>query len=135
MTYRFLEHTADALVECEAGAYPGILKAAADALYAVALAEHGVGVEVERRVEVTGESREDLLVRWLQELLFLLETDHFVASEFAFDDAGDGAVSARLQGYTCPPEARAAEVKSATYHELSVRETADGFVARFILDV
>ena len=135
MTFRFLDHTADIRVECIASNFAELLQCAACALYAIALKETRASLDAQRIVEVFGAGREDVLVRWLQELLFLLDTGHFVAVEFAFDTVEAGHVKARLNGYTCNPEDRAEEVKSATYHQLEVIETADGWLARLIFDL
>lgn len=134
MPFRFLDHTADIQIECDAPDFPALLVAAAQALYAVALTEQAGRVEIEQRIALEAASREDLLVRWLQELLFLLDTEEFVG--VAFDvHAGPCALQAVVGGYRCMPAQRAEEVKSATYHELTVQTTDGGWQARFILDV
>ena len=135
MTFRFLEHTADARVECQAPSFEALLESAAQALYAITLREPRAAIEEERVIDVSGGGREDILVRWLQELVFLLEVGRFVAVTFAFDAVEAGRVRARLRGYLCTPEERAEEVKSATYHELEVIETGEGWLARVILDL
>lgn len=135
MPFRFLEHTADVIVECRAPTFKELLATGAEALYAIALKETRPARGLERTFEMTGPGREELLVRWLQELIFLLDVERFVASGFDFDEAGEDIVRGRLRGYLCEPKERAEEVKSATYHELEVRETEDGFVARVIFDL
>ena len=54
------------------------------------------------------------MVRWLQELIFLMDTRSFVASGFEVRQADAGRVEATLRGYRYKPEERAAEVKAAT---------------------
>ena len=135
MTYRFLEHTADAQAECRAADFPGLLAAGARALYALALIETRADAGAARTIEVTADSREDALVRWLQELIFLLDAERFVATRFEFTSDDPTAVRAVLCGYECTPEERAGEVKSATYHEIDVREDEHGLVARVIFDL
>ena len=135
MRYRFLEHTADVQAECWADGFEGLLEAAAEALYALALGERRTGGDVVRTVTATGDSREDILVRWLQELIFALEVDRFVATAFSFACGEEGTVRAELHGYVCVPDDRVEEVKSATYHELNVRKTDHGLVARVVFDL
>ena len=137
MPFRFLEHTADVQVECSAATFAGLLETAAEALYAIALERKRNAQDVIRRVAVEGEcrAREETLIRWLQELLFLLDTERFVAVRAEFHRVSDGAIEATLRGYACAPEERAEEIKSTTYHELAIRETDDGFVARVIFDL
>ncbi len=137
MPYEFLEHTADTQVECRAETFTGLLETAARALYAVALNGLRETDNVQQVVRVEGASREEVLVRFLQELLYLLDAVHFVATRFSWEQAGREALkfAARLEGYRCAPDERAVEIKSATYHDLEVRETEGGFVARVIFDV
>ena len=135
MPFRFLAHTADVQVECRAATFEDLLRTAAEALYALTLNTPPVRADASRRVEITSASREDLLVRWLQELNFLLDTDHFAAVEVTFESAGPDGVRAQLRGAMCSADQRAEEVKSATYQELGIQETADGFIARVILDL
>jgi SHS2 domain-containing protein len=135
MGYRFLEHTADVQVELDAADFPGLLEAGTEALYALTLRERRNSVGESETVFVTGDSREDILVRWLQELIFLLDTKGFVATAFALEENGSRAVAGVLEGYRCGPDERAEEVKSATYHEIEVRRQEDGFIARVIFDL
>ena len=133
--FEFLDHTADVQAECRADDFPGLLEAAARALYALTLRDVRAGHDETRTFEITGESREEILVRWLQELIFLLDVERFVATAFVFSAAEKHGVTATLRGYHCEPADRAEEVKSATYHEIEVRETDQGLVARVIFDL
>jgi SHS2 domain-containing protein len=135
MPFRFLEHTADVRVECTAETFDGLLETAAQALYAITLATRRAGVDRDRTVTVTGAGYDEVFLRWLQELIFLLEADHFVATQFCFNSLPDNGVTARLSGYECDAADRGEEVKSATYHELEVRKTDEGFLARVIFDL
>jgi SHS2 domain-containing protein len=141
MGYKFLEHTADVQAECEADTFPGLLEVAARALYSVALAKQRKTAGISHDLSVSGAGHEEVVVRWLQELVFLLETDGFVAVRFAWNDlqmeASEGVltVHCRAEGYCCDPEERGEEVKAATYHGLNVEKTEEGFVARIVFDL
>lgn len=135
MPFRFLDHTADVQVECCAETFAALLETSAQALYAVTLNEKQERRDQERTIAVTGANYEEILIRWLQELIFLLDIDHFVGTRFEFQESSELEVVARASGYACSREERAEEVKSATYHELVVQQNEDGFLARFILDL
>jgi SHS2 domain-containing protein len=130
-----LEHTADVQVECRAASFEGLLEEAAHALYAVALSVVHDQRDAERTVAVAAPCREEILVRWLQELLFLLDMQRFVATRYVFSVASEGCITAVLDGYICPVKDRAKEVKSTTYHGLEISETDGGLVARVIFDL
>lgn len=133
--YRFLDHTADVQVECRGDGFPQLLAAAAQALYAVAVREASQSATEHRSITLGYDSFEDGLVRWLQELIFLLDTEGFVGTRFEFVSATADGLAVTAGGHVCRADERAEEVKSATYHGLTVLQDSDGFMARFILDL
>ena len=135
MGFRFLEHTADALAECTGGSFEDLLKAAGQALYAVALERIPTGNDVVHDVALEADGREELLVRWLQELIYLLDVERFVATDCVFQVATRDTLQATLRGTTWEPDDRRTEVKAATYHGLAVRESAEGFTAQVLFDL
>ncbi len=135
MGFRFIDHTADICVQCRAQDFAGLLQVAAQALYEVALDEVRNGAEVERQLEVRGTDREETLVRWLQEILFLLDVEHFVTAEFGFGKVTSTEVHATLRGYVHEPEERATEVKAATYHEMKIEEQGGHLVGTVVFDL
>jgi SHS2 domain-containing protein len=134
MAYHFLEHTADIKVKCSAATFTALLESAAEALYAVVLKKRLPTTDQEHVISLGDDTPEEILVRWLQELLFLLETTHFVSNECKWEKYNKGW-RVYLKGCLCSPNERDKEVKSVTYHELAVQETAQGFEAQFILDL
>lgn len=141
MAYRFLDHTADVQAECRAQSFTGLLETAARALYSVALKDKRKSVCVRRDLFVSGAGREEVLVRWLQELVFLLETEGFVAVRFTWSSShmeapnGPCSVQCDAEGYLCAPEERGEEVKGVSYHGLVVEKRGEEFIARVILDL
>ena len=135
MSFFFIEHTADMGMECRGASFEELLDSAADGLYALALRRTKRDTGIERAVEIDADGPEEMLVRWLQELIYLLETDHFVAVEREFQTVSERSLAAVLKGHLCGPEDRAVEVKSATYHDLEVRQEAGGYVARVTFDL
>lgn len=97
----------------------------------------GSGSSIRRRVHLTASDREELLVIWLNELLFLLEHEEERYRSFTITHLEDRELRATLEGVKIRPEAagRGPEVKAATYHQLSIRKTAKGWEAHVILDL
>ncbi len=135
MTFAFIEHTADMRMECHAASLEGLLTTAADGLYALALRRVRHETSVERAVTLDAADTEDLLVRWLQELIYLMESEHIVAAQREFSEVSQGRLRATLRGYVCAAEERAVEVKSATYHGLEVLERPGDYAARVTFDL
>ena len=94
------------------------------------------GDPVFRSVHLTASDREELLVVWLNELLFLLETEEICFRDITITNLTDREIRASLKGVKLQPaDERGPEIKAATYHQLSIRETGDGWEAHVILDL
>lgn len=135
MPFRFLEHPADIRFECFGKNPQELFESAAQALYAVALRSHRDSVEDSRDISLHADGWEELLVRWLQELLYLLDTERFVASRFDFKRICDNNLYVVAQGYSCEPTDREREVKAATYHGLHLAKDGDELRAELVLDL
>ncbi len=141
MSFEFLEHTADVRAECRGATFAELLEAAANALYALALEKRSAQSQEAKRptinksIEIVADNREELLVGWLQELIFLLDVERFVAVDYSFSESCVPHLRAELRGYRCNTDELGEEVKGATYHGLEVRESPRGFVARVVFDL
>jgi len=142
-TFRTFDHTADVGLEVRGESLADLLETAARGVFSIMLDDGPREVAVEADVALTpdalpGEELRELLVVWLQELLYRFEMEHLVPLEFDFAEAGPARVRARVGfGRFDPKRHRAGtEVKAVTYHELAVRaEPGGAWSARFILDV
>lgn len=135
MPFRFLEHPADIRFECCGKTAQELFESAAQALYAVALRSHRYAEEISRDILLQADGWEDLLIRWLQELIYLLDTERFVATRFAFKKIHDTGLHVHASGYLCQPCEREREVKAATYHGLQLARDGDGLRAELVLDL
>jgi len=95
------------------------------------------GTDVAESVDIDSDSVDLLLVRFLNEILFLWATVRLVPSEVSVDGVTGTHVSARVQGEQYDPARREVltEIKAATYHMLSVEQREDGWEAKVIFDV
>jgi SHS2 domain-containing protein len=140
MAYRFVEHTADMGVEVEAASFEELLSESLVAL-TDSLTEVGeVGAEVERQVELRAPSREDLLVDWLNELVYLFETESvlFRFAEVGVEEEGGGwRLRGTLRGERYDPARHRIKtlIKAVTYHQLRVTSSSRGWQARVIFDI
>jgi SHS2 domain-containing protein len=142
-TFETFNHTADIGLEVCGESLADLLATAAQAVFSLIIEAGPSAVETEAEVLAEAETGaraewEDVFVAWLQELLYRFEMEHLVPLEFDFAEAGPARVRARVGfGRFDPKRHRAGtEVKAVTYHELAVREEADGaWSARVILDV
>jgi SHS2 domain-containing protein len=97
-----------------------------------------VQVVATESVSLSAESTEELLFKWLNELIFLSETEHRLYTRF---DVALDATGCRLDGtiggepIDCGRHVLDHEVKAATRHGLSLRLEQGGWIAEVILDI
>jgi SHS2 domain-containing protein len=137
-SYEEIEHTADVGVELEAPDLLSAFERIAAAMFDMISDLEAIGSGWRRDVRVVGRhgDRENLLVRWLTELLFLHESEGVLLSTFDVRRVGPDAVEAEVAGERFDPERHAlkVEIKAATYHDLALEETPSGWRVRVIFD-
>ncbi len=140
MPYQFLDHTADVAVRVTAASLDRLFEEAAAALTATVV--EAPGVRADRRVELALEASAPdlLLVDWLTELVCRFDTDGWLTARADARVRRTGGVWRLEAGSVGEPfdEARhrvRALVKGVTYHQLAIRETADGVETVVVFDV
>ena len=119
MRYRLLEHTADAMVEVHGKDLNERFGNAAYALFDQITDVSKVEPKGEMKIALSAETRDQLLVDFLQELLFLHDTEDLVLCEF--DVTTDGKnLEARVRGekFDEKKHTKRSVVKGVTYHRL-----------------
>lgn len=133
-----LDHTADVGFEVEAESLEGLFQGAMQGLLETMFAHPPKGGSRRKRLRLEAEDLEALLVRFLNELIYLVQTKGFVPAKakLRLEEKGGVALSATLWG---EPFQEAfgflGEVKSATFHSLAVQKEKGRWRARVILDV
>ena len=136
--YQELDHTADWAVRIIGRDLPTLFANAGETLFRLIQAPFAAPIEVTRRVQVEGADLEMLLVRWLQELLFWMETEGELYTQFSVQTLSLplGADPAHLVATVAGVRGRSdrSPIKAVTYHGLSVSQTADGWQASVLFD-
>jgi SHS2 domain-containing protein len=133
MSYRWVDHTAELELEIEGTTEEEVFAQSLEAL-AELLTDERPSHTGDTRVELTltGSDRALLLADWLDELVFLTESEGLVAQSLErleLDDCGLGAVVRAVRIPSRPL------IKGVTHHRLAFDRCADRFEARVILDV
>jgi protein archease len=130
----FEDHTGELALRVEASTAAGLFEEAGRALLELMSGEgRSHDLDVEEVVEVSSPDREALLFDWLNELILRAEVGHVIFGEFHVESASDRELVARVFGWRV---ARLQNpVKAATFHEIAIRESAEGYEATVILDV
>jgi SHS2 domain-containing protein len=131
-----IAHTADCALRIRGKDFAGLLQNAALGLYSLIGAskkEKAGGNLIEKQISLDAQDAESLLVEWLSELAYWVETTLFIGTEIDFIDVSGKHLTASVRGW----EAQRIErlIKAVTYHNLQIRQTKTGLEATVVFDV
>ncbi len=138
--YTFIDHTADVAADLTGRSPAELFASAAHALTDTITDRTLVSAETAERVQVESGSLEDLLVDWLNELLYRFEVRNLLVrdAEVALTPDGDRwQLDATVRGEAFDPARHPMRVlvKSATYHSLHIVERDGHWSARIVFDI
>jgi len=139
--YRLLEHVADIYVEAWGRNLEEAFEEAARAMFESMANLGNVRPEKKVRVEIEADNVETLLVDWLNELLFYVDAEGLLLSEFKVEKIEEIDSGYRLKGYAAGepinPEKHElkVEVKAATYGLMKIEQTPEGARLRVLFDI
>jgi SHS2 domain-containing protein len=137
-SYETIDHTADLGYICRAATLAGLFENCGVSFAEMVFGPGGGGESaVTKSIDVKAGATDELLVHFLNDLLFLWESEPFVPVEVTVSEISANHVCATVAGEKYDPAKHdvATEVKAATYHQLRVDETDDGWMAHVIFDV
>lgn len=136
--YRILDHTGDLAILVRADTLPDLYDAATYALFDVILDVGAVEARESLPLRIDGAAdAEDLLVRFLSELLFLHDARHWLFRGARVRAIGHDSVDAEVLGERFDPARHRVkrQIKAVTYHALLLSQDAQGWSARVVLDL
>jgi SHS2 domain-containing protein len=135
--YRWLDHTADVGVVARGETLEALFEVAAEALTDLITDRAKVRERLDVGLEIRAPEQEQLLVRWLAEILLKFEIEGLVFHRFSVRRLEADRLEATAFGEAYDPERHShlTEVKGVTYHHLSVRAVEGGWEATVIFDI
>jgi len=128
------DHTADLCLHVWGADLKDIFATAARGMFALLADLESVPTSDSAKLCLEAVDAEALLVDWLNELLYLSEQDHLTAYVvFDFDKLTPTSLQARVQGGAV--ETFRTYIKAATYHNLEIRETVEGYETEIVFDI
>lgn len=128
-----IEHTADRAFRVQGRNFEELLENAARAMSSLDRPSPSGEPSVVRTIEVEGIDRETLLVNWLNEILYLEQTQGEVYDRFQILESSNRHLHARLGGRQS--EGWVTQIKAATFHDLAIKQTPDRLEATIVFDV
>lgn len=139
MAYAFIDHTADVAADLDGSTLDDIFVSAAQALTDTITDIRAVRPVVTESVTLEAATVDDLLVDWLNELLFRFEVRNVLVSTatVSVSEGERWSLRAVASGETLDPDRHPSRVlvKGATYHGLHVTRDGDTWRARIVLDI
>ena len=143
--YRFreLDHTADRALSVWGQGLSDLLVGAARGMCSLMGEVENLEPDVWRTIRVEADDREALLVDWLNELLFLIEQEGLLFTDFRIESVAHsesvwagtaGATMVAHVGGAVAPVTRS-RIKAVTYHDLELVEEAGGWSTTVTFDV
>lgn len=135
--YRVFDHTADLGIEIFGKTAKRLYIRAAFAVFDLMADLHAVQPKETRRISVKGADREDLLINYLREVLYLFHGEKLVLNHFTIEEIDDRHLTGDAGGEFFDPARHVLkrEIKAVTYHGVEVRDTGRGWRGRVIFDV
>ena len=135
-SYEEFDYSGDIGIEVWGSDMSDVLKNATMGLFSL-MCQTGVRETVERRIEVSSTSPEDLLVDWLGEVISTGGAHGEIYAAVEIVHVGEWHAEGILRGE--PVDAGRHDlrfdVKAATYHGLAVEKREDGYYGRVIFDL
>jgi SHS2 domain-containing protein len=135
--YEVFEHTADIGMHAYGSTLRELFIHAAQGMESLIVSPEQVGVQVSRHIVVEGHDIVSLLIAWLNELIFLFDTEYLIFREFEIESLTETRLEGRALGepYDAHHHELSSAIKAVTWHEAAVEQTDEGYKARIIFDI
>ena len=135
--FNFIEHTADMGLEAKADSFATVFEEMGRGLARMIYGNSPVKGILERDIFVRADEPVELLVAWLNEIVYQIEMDDLVVKEVVVNTINDNELRATLTGERFEAGRHCVErqVKSVTYHQACLAERPGGWYARVYVDL
>lgn len=135
--FEFVPHTADVAVVVRGESLEEVFENGASALFTVLADPSRVRDAEPLHVEIQSPDLESLFVDWLNELLFLFESQGKLFCRFEVRELAENRLRAEVWGEAVDRSRHRIKtgVKAVTYHDLEIRRVDSGWRAKVVFDV
>ena len=135
--YTIIDHTADIGIDVFGDTLQDLFSNAGFALFDIIIDLSTVECKVKHSLNIIGVDKEQLLVNWLSELLFLHDVKNLLFKNFCVNQLSDYQLNADVSGEVFDEKRHIikTEVKAVTYHNLSIIQKDQQWKARIIFDL
>jgi len=135
--YEQVPHTADIAIKAYGKDLKELFSNAAYGMFDIIADLEGLKGSVSVDIDVKAPSKEELLVSWLDELLYNFYTKGIIFFNFDIASINDTNAIAKCLGRHVGENKNRlkTEIKAATYHDLKIQENQEGLSVEIVFDV
>ena len=135
--YRVTTRQSELAVKVTGGSQADLFANSALALFDVMSDVEKIEIKERLPLEVEGADRDDLLVNWMRELLYLYQRSGFLLKEFVIREVKDTSVKAVVCGEKIDPDRHEIkqEITAVAYHQSRMTKTGSQWTAQLIFEV
>jgi SHS2 domain-containing protein len=135
--FEIIEHPSDLGIEARGATMAEAFQNAALGLMSVIAGSSKIESCEERLISILALDRENLLVRWLTEILYLYDAEKFLTAGAKFDMMNNTTLRATILGqqFDASNHELRIDVKAITYHKLMVNKIDDSWIVRVVVDI
>lgn len=136
--FRVIAHPSDVGLEAWGRNLAEALEQAAGGLFSLMTDLKAVRVAETKKIETAGADSQELVVNWLNELIFLFDTQHWIPKKFSVKISPAGkSLKSELGGEKIDPARHHffIEIKAATYNKLMVKNLKNSAKIQVVFDV
>lgn len=135
--YEQFPHTADIGLRIYGDSLDKLFENAAFAMFDTIADLEGLTTSLTQDIKVNASNYEELLISWLDELLYNFYTKQVIFSKFDIIELNDTGLRARAYGRPVGANRNRlkTEIKAATYSDLKIEKFETGYKVEIIFDV
>jgi len=135
--FDIVEHTADVSIKAYGRDLKELFRNSALGMFNILADLEGITTSMELEIKVVAPDTEELLVEWLDELLYNFYTKHIIFSSFDIIEFSDNNLVAKVKGRFVGENKNRlkTEIKAATRHNLKIMKRDSLYEVRIIFDI
>ena len=138
MSYKFLDHATDAIIEVTAKDLKEAFSVTADAVINLTLDQDKVEEKDQKEFSANGKDLSYLLFSWIEEITFVLITQGFAIKRVEFDIDEKEGYKINAKAYGEPIDLHKhnfkVEIKAPTFYEMEINQDK-GVYMKFLVDL
>ena len=138
--YKFLEHTADAKFQAYGKSMEEAFSNAALAMFSIITDTKKIKKKIKKGIEARGHDLKSLLYNYLEELLFLIDTENFLLNHIEqlklHKKEKEYFLEAIVVGDRYSEKYKTTgDIKAVTYNEMEIKEEKGKVMVQVVLDI